>query len=317
MGPHFVGIDVSKARLDVHVYPLGLAFGVERTEAGLATIAERLHGVEIAVVAVEATGGYETLVVHGLTGSGLPTVIVNPAQVRQYAKALGQRAKTDVLDAQMIARFAQAVRPEVRPLPDAAARHLSALMDRRRQIVAMIAADKQREHGTTDAKLKKSIVRLRRALQKELERVDADIDGQIGAFPMWQAKEELLTTVPGVGPVTARTLLAEMPELGHLGRRQTGALAGLAPWTRESGAWKGQSRIGGGRALVRTALYMAAMSGIRCNPVLRSFYQGLVARGKPKLVALAATAHKLLTILNAMLRDGQPWSAKGSDHVPA
>ena len=178
-------------------------------------------------------------------------------------------------------------------------------------------ASKQREHGTTDAKLKKSIVRLRRALQKELERVDADIDGQIGAFPMWQAKEELLTTVPGVGPVTARTLLAEMPELGHLGRRQTGALAGLAPWTRESGAWKGQSRIGGGRALVRTALYMAAMSGIRCNPVLRSFYQGLVARGKPKLVALAATAHKLLTILNAMLRDGQPWSAKGSDHVPA
>jgi transposase len=311
MGPQFVGIDVSKARLDVHVYPLGLAFGVERTEAGLAAIAERLHGMEVAAVALEATGGYETMAVYGLTGLGLPAVIVNPAQVRQYAKALGKRAKTDALDAWVIARFAEAMRPEVRPLPDDAARHLSALMDRRRQIVDMIASDKQREHGTTDAKLKKSIGRLRRALQKELDRVDADIDGQIGAFPAWQAKEDLLTTVPGVGRVTARTLLAEMPELGLLSRRQTGALAGLAPWTRESGAWKGQSRIGGGRALVRTALYLATLSGIRYNPVLRSFYQGLVARGKLKLVALAAASRKLLTILNAMLRDGQPWTVEG------
>ena len=317
MGPQYVGIDVSKARLDVHVHPLGLAFDVERTEAGLAAIADRLRDLEIAVVALEATGGYETMAIYGLTGLGFPAVIVNPAQVRQYAKALGRRAKTDALDARMIARFAEAARPEVRSLPDDAARHLSALMDRRRQIVGMIASDKQREHGTTDAKLKKSIVRLRRALQKELERVDTDIDGQIGAFPTWQANEDLLTTVPGVERVTARTLLAEMPELGLLGRRQTGALAGLAPWTRESGNWKGQSRIGGGRALVRTALYMASMSGIRHNPVLRSFYQALLARGKPKLVALAAVSRKLLTILNAMLRDGTSWSMEDADHVSA
>ncbi len=307
MVAQFVGIDVSKVKLDVFVHPLGLVLSVDRTEAGLATLAEQLRGHEIALVALEATGGYESLAIYGLTGLGFPAVIVDPAQVRQYAKASGKRAKTDALDAQVIARFAEAMRPEVRPLPDDATRHLTALMDRRRQIVGMIAADKQREHGTTDAKLKKSIARLRRALQKELGRVDTDIDGQIGLFPVWQAKEEVLTSVPGVGSVTARTLLGEMRELGCLDRRQIGSLAGLAPWTRESGKWKGQSRIGGGRARVRTALYMAAMSAVRYNPVLKVFYNDLLARGKPKMVALMAAARKLLTILNAMLRDRRPW----------
>jgi len=245
---------------------------------------------------------------------GLPTVIVNPAQVRQFAKALGKRAKTDLLDAQVIARFAEVMRPEIRPLPDESLRHLSGLMDRRRQIVSMIAADKQREHATTDAKLKKSITRLRRALEKELGRIDTDIDGQIGLFPEWLAQEELLTSVPGVGTVTARTLLAEMPELGRLDRRQIGSLAGLAPWTRESGRWVGQSRIGGGRARIRTALYMAVLSGVRYNPVLKAFYQDLLLRGKLKLVALMAAARKLLTILNAILRDGQPWTEEAVSH---
>ena len=307
MAAQFVGIDVSKVKLDVYVHPLGLVLSVDRTEAGLATLADQLRGQEIALVALEATGGYESLVVYGLTGLGFPAVIVDPAQVRHYAKASGKRAKTDALDAQVIARFAEAMRPEVRPLPDDATRHLTALMDRRRQIVGMIAADKQREHGTTDAKLKTSIARLRRALQKELGRVDTDIDGQIGLFPVWQAKEEVLTSVPGVGSVTARTLLGEMPELGCLDRRQIGALAGLAPWTRESGKWKGQSRIGGGRARVHTALSMAAMSAVRFNPVLKVFYNDLLARGKPKMVALMAAARKLLIILTAMLRDRQPW----------
>lgn len=307
MAAQFVGIDVSKVKLDVYVHPLGLVVSVDRTEAGLATLADQLRGQEIALVALEATGGYESLVVYGLTGLGFPAVIVDPAQVRQYARASGKRAKTDALDAQVIARFAEAMRPEVRPLPDDATRHLTALMDRRRQIVGMIAADKQREHGTTDAKLKKSIARLRRALQKELGRVDTDIDGQIGLFPVWQAKEEVLISVPGVGSVTARTLLGEMPELGCLDRRQIGSLAGLAPWTRESGKWKGQSRIGGGRARVRTALYMAAMSAVRYNPVLKVFYNDLLARGKPKMVALMAAARKLLTILNAIVRDRKPW----------
>ena len=189
-------------------------------------------------------------------------------------------------------------------------------MDRRRQIIGMIASDKQREHVATDAKLKKSITRLRRALEKELGRIDDDIDGQIGLLPEWVAQEELLTSVPGVGTVTARTLLAELPELGRLDRRQIGSLAGLAPWTRESGRWVGQSRIGGGRARVRTALYMAVLSGVRYNSILKSFYQELLSRGKPKLVALMAAARKLLTILNAVLRTGQPWKELDA-HVSA
>lgn len=311
-----VGIDVSKDKLDVHVHPAGRSLTVARTEAGLAELAGTLQDVSVATVAVEATGGYETLVVYGLAQAGLPVVIVNPAQVRQYARAWGKRAKTDALDAHVIARFAETMRPEVRPLPDEATRHLCGLLDRRRQIVSMIAADKQREHVTTDIKLKKSITRLRRALEKELSRVDADIDGQIGLFPEWKAQEDLLTSVPGVGTVTARTLLGELPELGRLDRRQIGALAGLAPWTRESGRWAGQSRIGGGRARVRTALYMAALSGVRYNPVLKRFYGDLVARGKPKLVALTAAARKLLTMLNAILRSGQPWKERDA-HVPA
>lgn len=307
MVAQYVGIDVSKDKLDVHVHPSGRSLDVPRTEAGLSELAKALQDMSVAIVAAEATGGYETLVVYSLTAAGLPAVIVNPAQVRQYARACGKRAKTDALDAQVIARFAAAMRPEVRPLPDEATRHLCGLMDRRRQIVGMIAADKQREHATTDAKLKKSITRLRRALEKELGRVDADIDGQIGLFPEWKAQEDLLTSVPGVGTVTARTLLGELPELGRLDRRQIGALAGLAPWTRESGPRVGQSRIGGGRARVRTALYMAVLSAVRYNPALKTFYGDLVKRGKPKLVALTAAARKLLTMLNAMMRDGQRW----------
>ena len=311
-----VGIDVFKDKLDVYVHPLGRRLSVARTEAGVAELAEALREMSVAVVVLETTGGYETPVVYGLTGAGLPAVIVNPAQVRQFARALGKRAKTDALDAQVIARFAEAMRPEVRALPDAALRQLSGLMDRRRQIVGMIAADKQREQATTDAKLKTSITRLRRALEKELSRIDTDIDGQIGLFPEWPAKEELLTSVPGVGNVTARTLLAEMPELGALDRRQIGALAGLAPWTRESGRWIGQSRIGGGRARVRTALYMAVLLGTRYDTTLNTFYERLLERHKPKRVALAAVAYKLLTILNAMLRTRQPWKEPDA-HAPA
>lgn len=310
MVAQFVGIDVSKDKLDVYVHPAGRLLQVARTDAGLAELAKELRGLTITVIAAEATGGYETLVVYGLAAAGFPTVIVNPAQVRQYARAWGKRAKTDALDAQVIARFAETMEPEVRPLPDEAVRHLSGLMDRRRQIIGMIASHKQREHAATDPKLKKSITRLRRALEKELARIDKDIDGQIGLFPEWLAQEDLLTSVPGVGTVTARTLLAELPELGRLDRRQIGSLAGLAPWTRESGRWVGQSRIGGGRARVRTALYMAVLSGVRYNPVLKDFYQELLSRGKPKLVALMAAARKLLTILNAVLRHGQPWKER-------
>jgi transposase len=242
-----------------------------------------------------------------VAGAGLPLVVVNPAQVRAFAKALGQRAKTDPIDAAVIARFAQAVRPEVRALPDAAERLLADLVGRRRQIVQMISAEKQREKRLVEPRLQRSIARLVSALQKELTEVDRQIDDEIRGSPAWRAKEDLLRSAPGVGPVVSRTLVAELPELGRLDRRQIAALVGLAPWTRQSGKWKGKCFIGGGRTAVRTALFMAALVAARHNPVLKVFHQRLINTGKPKLVAIIATARKLLTILNAMVKTNQPW----------
>lgn len=302
-----VGVDVSKDRLDVHVLPSGEAFAVGRDGEGLAALVERLKPLGPKVAAVEATGGLETVVAAALAGAGLPLVVVNPAQVRAFAQALGKRAKTDPIDAAVIARFVQATRPEVRPLPDEATRLLADLVTRRRQIVQMIGAEKQREKRLTEPRLRRSIARLVAALQKELTELDGEIDDQIRGSPAWRETEDLLRSVPGVGPVIARTLMAEMPELGSLDRRQVAALAGLAPFTRQSGRWKGKSFIGGGRASVRTALFMAALVAARHNPTLRRFHQRLIAAGKPKMVALVATARKLLTLLNAILRDRTPW----------
>lgn len=302
-----VGVDVSKDRLDVHVLPSGEAFAVGRDGEGLAALVERLKPLGLRVAAVEATGGLETVVAAALAGAGLPLVVVNPAQVRAFAQALGKRAKTDPIDAAVIARFVQATQPEVRPLPDEATRLLADLVTRRRQIVQMIGAEKQREKRLTEPRLRRSIARLVTALQKELTEVDGEIDDQIRGSPAWRETEDLLRSVPGIGPVIARTLMAEMPELGSLDRRQVAALAGLAPFTRQSGRWKGKSFIGGGRTSVRTALFMAALVAARHNPTLRLFHQRLIAAGKPKLVALVATARKLLTLLNAILRDRRPW----------
>jgi transposase len=260
------------------------------------------------LVAVEATGGFETTVAAAVAGAGLPLVIVNPAQVRAFAQAMGRRAKTDPIDALVIARFVEAVRPQVRPLPDAAEQLLADLITRRRQIVQMISAEKQRQKRQVQPRLKRSIVRLVSALQKELTDLDQQIGEEIRGTPIWRAKEDLMRSMPGVGPVVSRTLLAELPELGRLDRRQIAALAGLAPWTRQSGKWKGKSFIGGGRTSVRTVLFMAALVASRHNPMLKSFHQRLIAAGKPKLVALTATARKLLTILNAMVRTQSPWS---------
>ena len=240
-------------------------------------------------------------------GAGLPLVIVNPAQVRAFAKALGQRAKTDPIDAAVIAHFAAATRPEPRPLPDDATRLLSDLVTRRRQIVDMIGAERQREKRAVSRHLKKSITRLVKALEKELVSVDTDIDDAVRSSPAWRETEDLLASVPGVGPVIARTLIAELPELGRLDRKQIAALAGLAPYTRQSGQWRGKSFIGGGRRAVRTVLFMGAMTARLHNPVLRAFFERLVAAGKPKKVAFIAVARKLLTILNAMLRNKTPW----------
>lgn len=301
-----VGIDVSKDRLDVHVRPGGEAFFVKRDGEGIAALIERLALLKPVAIAVEATGGFETVVAAGLAGAGLPVVVVNPAQVRAFANALGKRAKTDPIDAAVIARFVAATQPAIRPLPDEATRLLADLVARRRQIVAMIGAERQREKRAP-ARIGRSIKRLVKALEKELASLDSDIDDAVRGSPAWRDKEDLLASVPCVGPTIARTLIAELPELGTLHRRQIAALVGLAPWTRQSGQWRGKSFIGGGRSAVRATLFMGAMVAIRRNPVLKAFRDRLVAAGKPKLVALIATARKLVTILNAIIRDGQPW----------
>jgi len=302
-----VGIDVSKDRLDVHVHPSGEAFGVARNAEGLEGLNARLIPLGPWAVAVEATGGFESVVAASLGGAGLPVIVVNPAQVRAFAKALGKRAKTDPIDAAVIARFVEATKPQIRPLPDADTQLLAELVARRRQIIQMIVAERQREKQMANRRLKKSVARLILALSKELNELDAGIDEAVRGSPAWREKEDLLKSVPGVGPIVARTLIAEMPELGQLDRRQVASLAGLAPWTRQSGKWRGRSFTGGGRCTVRTAIFMAAMVARRCNPVLKTFYQRLVEAGKPKMVAIIAVARKLLTILNAIIRDKTPW----------
>jgi transposase len=302
----YVGIDVSKDRLDVHTLPKGEAFTVGRNGEGVARLVERLNGLSPTLIALEATGGFETMVAAARAAAALPVVVVNPAQVRHFAQALGQRAKTDPIDAAIIARFTQATQPVARPLPDETTQLLADLVARRRQIVEMMAAEGQRERRA-DKRLKKSIARLRKALEKELAELDGEIDNHMRGTPAWAEKEDLLASVPGVGPVIARTLIAELPELGALNRRQIAALAGLAPYTRQSGQWRGKSFIGGGRKSVRSMLFIGAMVAARHNPVLKAFRDKLVHSGKPKIVALVAVARKLLTILNAILRDAKPW----------
>lgn len=308
----YVGIDVSKDRLDVAVRPSGESFFVNRTGAGIDELIERLKAVSLRLAAIEATGGFETVVAAGLAGAGLPVVVVNPAQVRAFAQALGRRAKTDPIDAAVIAHFAEATKPQVRQLPDETTQMLAELVGRRRQIVEMIGAESQRARHITVPRLKKGIARLRKALEKELSELDDDISDHVRGSPAWAEKEDLLASVPGIGPTIARTLIAELPELGSLDRRQIAALAGLAPWTRQSGQWRGKSFIGGGRSSVRRVLFMGAMVAARFNPELKRFRDRLLAAGKPKLVAIIAVARKLLTILNAILRDKTPWQLKNA-----
>jgi transposase len=303
-----VGIDVSKDRLDVHVRPSGEVLVFSRDGGGVEALIERLTTLSPQLVAVEATGGFETIVAASLAAAGQPVVVVNPAQVRAFSKALGQRAKTDPIDAGVIAHFAEATKPPVRALPDADTLMLADLVARRRQIIAMIVAEKQREKRAS-RRMKSSIARLLKALKAELSEIDRDLDTTVRGSPAWREKEDLLASVPGVGPTTARTLIAELPELGSLGRRQIAALVGLAPFTRQSGRWRGKSFIGGGRATVRTTLFMAAIVAARWNPVLKPFHQRLIQAGKPKMVAIIAVARKLLTILNAILRNRSPWQS--------
>ncbi len=305
--PTIVGIDVSKDRLDVAILPTNEAFCVPRDAAGLDELLARLKPLSPQAIALEATGGYETVVVATLSAAGLPALIVDPARVRRFAQASGQRAKTDRIDAVVIARYTAVLKPQLRPLPDEATQRLADLVARRRQIIAMMTAERQRRQRLREPGLLRSIARLLEALQRELSEIETEIRDDVQGNPVWRAKEELMTSVTGVGPVISRSLIGEMPELGTLDRREIAALAGLAPWTRQSGKWKGRSFIGGGRTSIRTALYMGAVSASRYNPVLKAFRDRLVAAGKPKMVALIAVARKLLTILNAILRDNKPW----------
>lgn len=309
MAAVFVGIDVSKADLAVHIRPSEEHFQVGRDPAGLDELVQRLGPLQPAVVALEATGGFESVVAADLSAAGLPVIIVNPVQVRRFAQALGKRAKTDPIDAAVIARFAEATNPEVHPLPDEATQMLGEMLTRRRQIVQMMVAERNRARMLVAPQLKKSVERLLKALQRELKAVDREIDDHIRKTPLWREKENLLRSVPGVGPTIARTLLGELPELGTLERREVASLVGLAPFTRQSGQWRGKSFIGGGRSGVRAVLFMGALVAVRHNKPMKSFYEGLLSRGKPKVVALIAVARKLLTILNAILRDSQPWIA--------
>ena len=308
MDAHYVGIDVSKDRLDVHVRPSGEAFVVARDDKGLAALLERLRVIAPRLIAVEATGGYENIVAAAIGGAGLPLVVVNPSQVRHYAQALGKRAKTDPVDAEVIARFAEATRPEPRALPDEATQMLAELVTRRRQIITMMVAERQRA-TRLPKRLRKSCERVVRMLEKELAVLDIDIDTTVRGSPAWRAKEDLLASVPGIGSITARTLIAELPELGRLDRRSLASLVGIAPFTRQSGQWRGKAFIGGGRRSVRAALFVATMAAVRHNPIIRAFRQRLLAAGKPKMVAMIACMRKLLTILNAVARDQKAWRA--------
>lgn len=303
----FVGIDVSKDRLDVHIAPVGEAFVVSRDGKGLEKLIERLRNCAPTLVAIEATGGFETIAAAALAGAGFPLVVVNPAQIRHFAQAVGKRAKTDPIDAAVIARFVETVRPQPRPVPDDEARLLAELVTRRRQVIEMLVAERQREKRASNPRVRKSLARHIRMLEKELPEVDGDIDTLMRGSPAWREKEDLLISVPGIGKTLARTLMAELPELGRLDRRSIASLAGLAPYTRQSGRWHGKSMISGGRTAARSALFLAALVASRRNPPLTAFYQRLLHAGKPKMIALIAVARKMLTILNAILRDQRPW----------
>jgi transposase len=303
----YVGIDVSKATLDVAIFPLGRHFVVSNDEVGIDELLGGLEDLRPILVVLEASGGYERPVAAAIAASGIAVAVVNPRQTRDFARATGKLAKTDALDAKALARFAQAVRPEPRTLLEEEAREFQAILARRRQLIQMMTAEKNRLGGATSKAVARRIEAHLRWLEKELGRTERDLDEAIEGSPAFKENEALLRSVPGVGPVLCRTLMAELPELGSLPPKELSALVGVAPLNRDSGTLRGKRTVWGGRARVREALYMGALVASRYNPHIREFYERLVAAGKPKKVALVACMRKLLVILNALLRDRTPW----------
>jgi transposase len=305
----FVGIDVSKAVLDIAVSPTAEAWSVPNSEAGTRDLVERLRLLAPTLIVLEATGGLERRAVAALAGAGLPVVAVNPRQVRDFARATGRLAKTDAIDAAVLAHFGDRIRPEVRPHRDAEAQELEALVVRRRQVVDMITAEKNRLSAAPPSKrVRTAIGKTIKWLEKQLDEVDSDLDQAVRSSPSWREKDELFRSVPGVGKVLSRTLLSLLPELGQLSNKQIVALVGLAPFNRDSGTQRGRRCIWGGRAHVRAVLYMCALTASRFNPVIRTFHARLIAAGKLPKVALVACMRKLLNMLNAMARSKSPWS---------
>jgi transposase len=302
----FIGVDVSKERLDVAVAPSGESLSFANSEDGIALLVDFLKPRNPELVLFEATGGWEMNAVHHLAAQRLPLVVLNPRQVRDFAKATGQLAKTDTIDARILARFGQAVRPEVRPLKPEELRKLDALITRRRQIVGMITAEQNRWVSAPEW-IRPDIEELIEILRKRLGAINRTLNKLIRKSPLWREKEKILRSFPGVGPVTASSLIAELPELGSLNRREIAALVGLAPLNCDSGTHTGKRRIWGGRAALRAALYMCALTASQHNPVIQPYYQKLVRAGKPQKVALTACMRRILVILNAMMRSQTCW----------
>lgn len=304
----FIGIDISKAHIDVAVRPSGECWHVERTQNGFANLLEHLKRHDINLVVMEATGGYETEVASILAAEGLPVAIVNPRQVRDFAKAAGHLAKTDRIDAQAIAHFAEAMKPKPRPLPDGQAEQLQALLARRAQLVEMLVAEENRLRTCRVVDVSTDLKAHITWLKARLRDILRDLDRLMRQSPIWRANDQILRSVAGVGILTSLSLLADLPELGRLNRKEIAALVGVAPFNRDSGIFRGRRSVWGGRASVRKALYMATLVAVRHNPELNEFYTRLREAGKPAKVALVACMRKLLTMLNAMIRDQKPWT---------
>jgi transposase len=308
--PCFIGIDVSKDFLDYHARPTGDAVRAANDPDGVASITTRAVAAGAALVVIEATGGYEHPVAAALAAAAVPVAVVNPRQVREFARATGRGAKTDAIDAAVLAHFADALRPEARPLPDPDTRRLAEILGRRRQLVGMRVMESNRLPQATAASVRAGIEAHLRWLDEAVDGADRELAAAVEASPVWRANDDLLRSIPGVGPRVSRTLLAEFAELGTATRQQVAALAGLAPMNRDSGRWSGKRFVTGGRAGVRSALYMAALSARRFNPHLKAFADRLAGQGKPKKVVLVAVARKLLVLANAILRSRKPWDEK-------